>query len=115
MELHLHGGPAVVRATLAALADLPDFRVARPGVEPRPPHRPNPSPAHTQQTNGISTLVCMRMEALRGHGLVLPHFRLAHGVPDHGYQQPKSKHCPPSQTVSPCLALPSLHSRQQQC
>lgn len=34
MELHVHGGPAVVRATLAALADLPDFRVALPGVVP---------------------------------------------------------------------------------
>ena len=31
-ELHVHGGPAVVRLVLAALAALPDFRLAEPGT-----------------------------------------------------------------------------------
>ncbi|UYV68287.1 GTPBP3 [Cordylochernes scorpioides] len=30
-ELHVHGGPAVISATLAALARLPDFALAEPG------------------------------------------------------------------------------------
>lgn len=34
-ELHVHGGPAVVRATLDALAALPGFRLAEPGAAPR--------------------------------------------------------------------------------
>jgi len=76
MELHVHGGPAVVRATLAALADLPDFRIAQPGVVPSPPHRPNSRETLTTQQataslhDGLHANASAQFAHIMGHALV---------------------------------------------
>ncbi|GGF75683.1 tRNA modification GTPase MnmE [Azorhizobium oxalatiphilum] len=67
VELHLHGGPAVVAAVLGALGELPGFRPALPGEYTRRAHANGKM--DLAEVEGLADLIAAESEAQRRQAL----------------------------------------------
>ncbi len=67
VELHLHGGPAVVNVVLRTLGDLPGFRPAEPGAFTRRAHANGKM--DLAEVEGLADLIAAETEAQRRQAL----------------------------------------------